>query len=116
MACRARSAPPLVARTEGCDTDHERQGKNRCDRWAIAAPRVVGRGRFRYGVIGITTRSPCGCYQAVSVPCSIRPWNVEKGTGVAASPTCDLWHVRVVVLMMQKQVEANHGIPGRNQS
>src|SRR6266480_1763994 len=32
------------------------------------------------------------------------------------TPTCDLWHVRVVVLVMPRKVEANHGIPGRNQS
>src|SRR6266480_4218195 len=32
------------------------------------------------------------------------------------TPTCDLWHVRVVVLVMPRKVEGNHGIPGRNQS
>ena len=41
---------------------------------------------------------------------------LHSGDGRDRTPTCDLWHVRVVVLVMPKEVEANHGIPGRNQS
>src|SRR5438094_10556362 len=40
----------------------------------------------------------------------------HSGDGRDRTPTCDLWHVRVVVLVMPKKVEENHGIPGRNQS
>jgi len=41
---------------------------------------------------------------------------LHSGDGRDRTPTCDLWHVRVVVLVMPKKVEENHGIPGRNQS
>src|SRR5439155_10266215 len=41
---------------------------------------------------------------------------LHSGDGRDRTPTCDLWHVRVVVLVMPSKVEANHGIPGRNQS
>src|SRR2546427_1753338 len=41
---------------------------------------------------------------------------LHSGNGRDRTPTCDLWHVRVVVLVMPKKVEENHGIPGRNQS
>ena len=41
---------------------------------------------------------------------------LHSGDGRDRTPTCDLWHVRVVVLVMPKEVEENHGIPGRNQS
>src|SRR5205807_3396495 len=42
---------------------------------------------------------------------------LHSGHGRDRTPTCDLWHVRVVVLVMPRnKVEANHGIPGRNQS
>ena len=42
--------------------------------------------------------------------------SLHSGDGRDRTPTCDRWHVRVVVLVMPKEVEANHGIPGRNQS
>jgi len=41
---------------------------------------------------------------------------LHSGDGRDRTPTCDLWHVRGVVLVMPKKVEENHGIPGRNQS
>src|SRR5439155_9324616 len=41
---------------------------------------------------------------------------LHSGDGRDRTPTCDLWHVRVVVLVMPTKVEENHGIPGRNQS
>ena len=41
---------------------------------------------------------------------------LHSGDGRYRTPTCDLWHVRGVVLVMPKKVEENHGIPGRNQS
>ena len=41
---------------------------------------------------------------------------LHSGDGRDRTPTCDHWHVRVVVLVMPKKVEKYHGIPGRNQS
>src|SRR2546427_7470440 len=41
---------------------------------------------------------------------------LHSENGRDRTPTCDLWHVRVIVLVMPKKVEENHGIPGRNQS
>src|SRR5207244_5933499 len=41
---------------------------------------------------------------------------LHSGDGRDRTPTCDLWHVRVVVLVMPKKLEDNRGIPGRNQS
>src|SRR2546421_7062615 len=41
---------------------------------------------------------------------------LHSGDGHDRTPTCDLWHVTVVVLVMPKKVEENYGIPGRNQS
>jgi len=41
---------------------------------------------------------------------------LHSGDGRDRTPTCDLWHVRVVILVMPRKVEENHGIPGRNQS
>src|SRR6266566_3503309 len=41
---------------------------------------------------------------------------LHSGDGRDRTPTCDLWHMKVVVLVMPIEVEENHGIPSRNQS